>query len=79
MAQTLTIAPARRKTLTFRDSLYGLEIQARRLNNGRSTRRQYAIFIPKNPEGPAMTQIVERSAIRDAIAEGSITFTGRAF
>jgi hypothetical protein len=77
MAQSLMIVPATRRTLVFRDSLYGLEVKARRLNNGKSGRKQYVVLIPKNPEGPAMTQIVERVAIKDAIAEGSITLSGR--
>lgn len=77
MAQSLMLVAAKRRTLVFRDSLYGLEVKARRLNNGKSGRKQYVIFIPKNPEGSAMTQIVERVAIKDAIAEGSIKLMGR--
>lgn len=77
MAQSLEIQAVRRRTLVFTDTHYGLKVQAKRLNNGRSTRRQYVVFIPANPETGAQTAIVERQDIKAALEDGLMVLSGR--
>jgi hypothetical protein len=77
MAQSLTIVRATRRTLLFTDGFYGLTVKAKRLNNGRSARKQYAVLLPATPEYPTQTAIVERHDIKAALADGTITLIGR--